>query len=109
MSSTPRVVAFKKTIVERALGGELTHHLGYPPGGDKPDETRNRRNGIGSKTVLTDDGPLPLDVPRNRAGTFEPADRQPRAAVHGFGDSRAVRARGDRARQAHPADWATTD
>src|SRR4051812_39569917 len=63
---------FKKAIIERALGGELTHHLGYAPGGDKPDDTRNRRNGTGSKTVLTDDGPLPLDVPRDRAGTFEP-------------------------------------
>lgn len=63
---------FKKAIIERALGGELTHHLGYPPGGDKPDETRNHRNGTGSKTVLTDDGPLPIDVPRDRAGTFAP-------------------------------------
>ena len=26
---------FKKALIERALGGELTHHLGYPPGGDK--------------------------------------------------------------------------
>ena len=30
---------FKKAIIERALGGELTHHLGYPPGGTKPDDT----------------------------------------------------------------------
>jgi hypothetical protein len=47
---------FKKAIIERAFGGELTHHLGYLPGGDKPDETTNHRNGSGSKTVLTDDG-----------------------------------------------------
>jgi len=63
---------FKKAIIERALGGELTHHLGYPPGGAKPDDTTNHRNGTGSKTVLTDDGALALDVPRDRAGTFEP-------------------------------------
>jgi putative transposase len=63
---------FKKAIIERALGGELSHHLGYPPGGTKPDDTTNHRNGTGSKTVLTDDGPLRLDVPRDRAGTFEP-------------------------------------
>lgn len=63
---------FKKAIIERALGGELTHHLGYAPGGAKPDDTANHRNGTGSKTVLTDDGPLPIDVPRDRAGTFEP-------------------------------------
>jgi putative transposase len=63
---------FKKAIIERALGGELTHHLGDPPGGTKPEETSNHRNGTGSKTVLTDDGPLPIDVPRDRHGTFEP-------------------------------------
>ena len=63
---------FKKALIERALGGELTHHLGYPPGGGKPDDTTNHRNGTGSKTVLTDDGPLPIDVPRDREGTFEP-------------------------------------
>ena len=57
---------FKKAIIERALGGELSHHLGYPPGGTKPDDTTNHRNGTGSKTVLTDDGPLLLDVPRDR-------------------------------------------
>lgn len=63
---------FKKAIIERALGGELTHHLGYPPGGTKPEDTTNHRNGTGSKTVLTDDGPLAIDVPRDRDGTFEP-------------------------------------
>jgi transposase-like protein len=63
---------FKKAIIERALGGELTHHLGYPPGGDKPDDGTNHRNGSGSKTVLTDDGPLRIEVPRDREGTFEP-------------------------------------
>ena len=63
---------FKKAIIERALGSELTHHLGYPPGGSKPEDTTNHRNGSGSKTVLTDDGPLGIDVPRDREGTFEP-------------------------------------
>jgi putative transposase len=63
---------FKKAIIERALGGELTHHLGYPAGGIKPEDTSNHRNGTGAKTVLTDDGALAIDVPRDRAGTFEP-------------------------------------
>jgi putative transposase len=63
---------FKKAIIERALGGELTHHLGYPPGGTKPEDTTNHRNGTGGKTVLTDDGPLAIEVPRDREGTFEP-------------------------------------
>jgi putative transposase len=63
---------FKKAIIERALGSELTHHLGYPPGGSKPEDTTNHRNGTGSKTVLTDDGPLAIEVPRDREGSFEP-------------------------------------
>jgi transposase-like protein len=63
---------FKKVLVERMLGGELTHHLGYPPGGEKPADTTNQRNGTSGKTVLTDDGPLTLDIPRDRDGTFEP-------------------------------------
>ena len=63
---------FKKAIIERALGSELTHHLGYPPGGTKPEDTTNHRNGTGGKTVLTDDGPLAIEVPRDREGTFEP-------------------------------------
>jgi putative transposase len=63
---------FKKALIERALGGELTHHLGYPAGGAKPDDTTNHRNGTGGKTVLTDDGALTIDVPRDRDGTFEP-------------------------------------
>src|SRR5438093_6497968 len=63
---------FKKAIIERALGGELTHHLGYAAGGTKPSDTTNHRNGTGGKTVLTDDGPLSIEVPRDRAGTFEP-------------------------------------
>ena len=63
---------FKKALIERALGSELTHHLGYPPGGTKPDETTNHRNGTSGKTVLTDDGPVAIEVPRDRQGTFEP-------------------------------------
>lgn len=63
---------FKKALVERMLGGELTHHLGYPPGGEKPPDATNHRNGTSAKTVLTDEGPLRLDIPRDRDGTFEP-------------------------------------
>src|ERR1051325_6813719 len=63
---------FKKALIERALGAELTHHLGYPPGAAKPELATNHRNGTSGKTVLTDDGPVPIEVPRDRAGTFEP-------------------------------------
>jgi transposase-like protein len=64
--------AFRKALIERALGGELTHHLGYPPGADKPDDASNHRNGSTAKTVLTDTGPLRIEVPRDRQGSFEP-------------------------------------
>lgn len=65
-------MAFKKALIERALGGELSHHLGYPHGGDKPAEADNHRNGSTGKTVLTEDGPLRIEVPRDREGSFEP-------------------------------------
>jgi transposase-like protein len=58
--------------MERMLGGELSHHLGYPVGGTKPDQTTNQRNGTSPKTVVTEDGPVRLDIPRDREGTFEP-------------------------------------
>jgi len=62
----------KKAIFERALGAELTHHLGYAKGHDKPTDQDNHRNGTTPKTVITDDGALPLEVPRDRLGTLEP-------------------------------------
>jgi putative transposase len=63
---------FKKALLERALGAELTHHLGYPPGAAKPDASTNHRNGTTPKTVLTDEGTVDVDVPRDREGTFAP-------------------------------------
>ena len=51
---------------------EMTHHLGYAPGEAKPDEPANHRNGTTGKTVLTDDGPVRIEVPRDRDGSFEP-------------------------------------
>jgi len=65
-------LAFKKALIERALGAELSHHLGYPPGADKPPDADNHRNGVSSKTVLTEEGPLRIDVPRDRHGRFAP-------------------------------------
>jgi putative transposase len=66
------VLSFKKALMERALGGELTHHLGYGRGESKPEEVPNHRNGTSGKTVLTDSGAVRIEVPRDRAGTFEP-------------------------------------
>lgn len=65
-------LAFKKALIERALGAELSHHLGYPPGAEKPEPSANQRNGRSRKTVITDDGPLALEIPRDRDGSFEP-------------------------------------
>jgi transposase-like protein len=65
-------IALKKALIERALGGELSYHLGYSPGGDKPAEASNHRNGSTGKTVLTENGPLRIEVPRDREGSFEP-------------------------------------
>jgi len=62
----------KKALIERALQAELSHHLGYAEGEDKPESSANQRNGTSGKTVLTDDGPLRIDIPRDRAGQFEP-------------------------------------
>ena len=65
-------MALKKALIERALGGELSHHLGYPPGAVKPEDAGNQRNGSSAKTVHTEDGPLRIEVPRDREGSFEP-------------------------------------
>ena len=65
-------MAFKKALIERALGAELSHHLGYRPGATKPEDAVNHRNGASGKTVLTEDGPLRIEVPRDREGSFEP-------------------------------------
>jgi putative transposase len=65
-------MAFKKALIERALGAELAHHLGYPPGAAKPEDVGNHRNGSSGKTVLTEDGPVRIEVPRDREGSFEP-------------------------------------
>ena len=62
----------KKVLMERILAGELTHHLGYAQGEAKPSEQGNHRNGSTPKTVLTDEGAIPLAIPRDRAGTFAP-------------------------------------
>ena len=62
----------KKALMERALGGELTHHLGYEKGDPGGRGSGNSRNGHSSKTVLTEEGEVDLSIPRDRAGTFEP-------------------------------------
>lgn len=62
-----------KVIIERALDEERTHHLGYERGDPAGRGSGNSRNGTYAKTVLTDIGPVDVEVPRDRNGTFEPA------------------------------------
>ncbi len=61
-----------KAVLERALGAEITTHLGYERGAAEGAGTGNSRNGIGKKTVSTVAGPVEIQVPRDRNGTFEP-------------------------------------
>jgi putative transposase len=61
-----------RRLVERALGAELTEHLGYPPGQAPPGGGGNARNGATPKTLQTEQGPVPITTPRDRRGTFEP-------------------------------------
>ena len=63
----------KKALLGRALGAELSDHLGYEKGDPAGRGTGNSRNGHSGKTVLTEDGAVDLAVPRDRNGTFEPA------------------------------------
>jgi putative transposase len=58
----------KKALAERALNAEMDHHLVAEAAEGQP----NRRNGYGRKTVLTDTGRMELQVPRDRAGAFDP-------------------------------------
>ena len=59
-------MAFKKALIERVMGAELGHHLG------RSAEDANHRNGTSAKTVITGEGPVRVDLPRDRNGSFEP-------------------------------------
>lgn len=63
----------KKQIVDRVLESELNHELGYSKHSKTPKTNKNRRNGSYEKTVIDDDGyKIPIEVPRDREGTFDP-------------------------------------
>jgi putative transposase len=62
-----------KSVIEAALSEEMTEHLGYEKHDPAGVGSENIRNGTRSKTVTSDStGPIGIDVPRDRAGTFEP-------------------------------------
>jgi transposase-like protein len=61
-----------KRLVERTLQAELTDHLGYEPHASEGRGSGNCRNGSGQKTLQSDSGPIPIEVPRDRDSSFEP-------------------------------------
>ena len=61
-----------KRVLESALEGEITDHVGYEKHDPAGKNNGNSRNGTRSKTVLTDVGPVEVKVPRDTAGSFEP-------------------------------------
>src|SRR5262245_30477226 len=61
-----------KALVERALGAELSHHLGYAKGEGRAAKRSNSRNGSSKKRVILEDGAVEIAVPRDRAGSFAP-------------------------------------
>jgi transposase-like protein len=60
-----------KALVERTMEAELTFHLGYEKHDPGEKTNANRRNGKPSKDLRTDDGPMTIEVPRDREGSFE--------------------------------------
>nr|WP_322768623.1 IS256 family transposase [Frankia sp. Cr1] len=61
-----------KAVLERALRAEMTDHLGYESGDPSGNGSGNSRNGTSVKTVSTRNGPVDIEVPRDRNSTFEP-------------------------------------
>jgi putative transposase len=76
-----------KRLVERAMEVELTDHLGYEAHQEPPGGAGNTRNGSTPKTLITDNGPVPIDTPRDRDGSFEPKIvRKRQRRFQGFDD-----------------------
>lgn len=72
LGDTGLMKELKIRLMERMLGAELTAHLGYEEGREAPVTQSNRRNGSSSKVLKSQDGTLPISVPRDREGSFEP-------------------------------------
>ena len=62
----------KKRLIEKAMDAEITHHLGYEKHSPSGKNTGNSRNGKSPKTIKSDSGEIPIVVPRDRNGSFEP-------------------------------------
>ena len=76
-----------KAVLQRALAEEMTEHLGYEKHDPAGRGSGNSRNGMTSKTLLTDVGAVDLQVPRDRNGSFEPQIvRKGQTRLEGFND-----------------------
>jgi putative transposase len=76
-----------KRLVERAMSAELTEHLGFEPHREPPGGTGNTRNGSTAKTLATEHGPVRIETPRDRKGSFEPQIvRKGQRRFEGFDD-----------------------
>src|SRR4051795_4142202 len=59
-------IAFKQAPIEAWLNAEMTLHLGSPPGAERTESATNQRDGVTTKTVLTGDGRVRIETPRDR-------------------------------------------
>ena len=66
------VKQLSKALIERAMQAELTEQIGYEKSESGEKQTSNRRNGKSSKTLRTDQGPMEIEIPRDRDSKFEP-------------------------------------
>ena len=79
--------ALKKRMIEKALGAELSDHLGYEKSDPAGNGSGNSRNGASKKTVTSEDGAFDIGVPRDRNGSFEPQlVKKSQKRIDGFDD-----------------------
>lgn len=79
--------ALKKRMIEKALGADLTDHLGYDKSDPAGRGSGNSRNGVSKKTVKSEDGAVEIAVPRDRSGSFEPQlVKKGQTRIDGFDD-----------------------
>ena len=80
-----------KKLVERALDAELTHHLGHDKHQPVGNSSGNTRNGFSRKKLKGEFGELPIEIPRDRHGTFEPQiEQEERTGIADAGDGISI-------------------
>jgi transposase-like protein len=72
VGSEALLAGVSRIVLQAALDAEMTDHLGYEKGQRPAHAGGNHRNGTSAKIVLTEVGPIPLEVPRDRRGEFQP-------------------------------------